>query len=48
MILIKKRYKEIEVDRKEIETNIGEYTIIDRNKENGIERDSREFGSTMI
>ena len=31
-----KRYKEIEVDRKEIETNIGEYTIIDRDKENGL------------
>ena len=43
MLYITKRYKEIEVDRKEIEKNIGEYTIIDRNKENEIERDSREF-----
>ena len=39
-----KRYKGIDVDRKEMETNIGvDVRRIDRDKENVIERDRREF-----
>ena len=42
-----KRYKEIEVDRQQIETNIqADIQRIEWDKENGFERYSREFGLT--
>ena len=42
---MKRRFKDIEVDRKEIEASIGVY-IKNRDKENGFERYSREFRLT--